>query len=60
MFAPLSGFFETGSGAVRTRANYPHHARLRAALGLPPDADRERVARAFAAAQASQIASRIT
>ncbi len=38
-FAPLSGFWRTADGWVRTHANYPHHrARLLAALGLP-DAD---------------------
>ncbi|WP_280723452.1 CoA transferase [Kitasatospora sp. MAA4] len=41
-FAPLSGFWRTADGWVRTHANYPHHrARLLAALGLPdtPDSD---------------------
>ncbi|MGW3246310.1 CoA transferase [Streptomyces sp. NPDC001070] len=34
-FAPLSGFWRTADGWVRTHANYPHHrARLLAALGL--------------------------
>jgi len=40
-FAPLSGFFRTRDGWLRTHANYPHHrARLLAALGLPDSADR--------------------
>ncbi|MFP3991086.1 CoA transferase [Streptomyces sp. E11-3] len=35
-FAPLSGFWRTADGWVRTHANYPHHrARLLSALGLP-------------------------
>ncbi|POX40219.1 hypothetical protein C3486_14845 [Streptomyces sp. Ru73] len=35
-FAPLSGFWCTADGWLRTHANYPHHrARLLAALGLP-------------------------
>ncbi|TCK27313.1 CoA transferase [Pseudonocardia endophytica] len=35
-FAPLSGFWATRDGWVRTHANYPHHrARLLDALGLP-------------------------
>ncbi|MEU1622425.1 CoA transferase [Streptomyces sp. NPDC005722] len=35
-FAPLSGFWRTADGWVRTHANYPHHrARLTAALGIP-------------------------
>ncbi|ACZ32247.1 conserved hypothetical protein [Xylanimonas cellulosilytica DSM 15894] len=34
-FGPLSGFFRTADGWVRTHANYPHHAhRLLAILGL--------------------------
>ncbi|WP_431948980.1 CoA transferase [Actinacidiphila sp. bgisy167] len=39
-FAPLSGFWRTADGWVRTHANYPHHrARLTAALGIPDGAD---------------------
>ncbi len=35
-FAPLSRFWRTADGWVRTHANYPHHrARLLAALGVP-------------------------
>ncbi|MFG2054430.1 CoA transferase [Micromonospora sp. NPDC048930] len=37
-FAPLSRFWPTADGWVRTHANYPHHRhRLLAALGLDPD-----------------------
>ncbi|MEW2302521.1 CoA transferase [Streptomyces sp. NPDC006655] len=44
-FAPLSRFWRTADGWVRTHANYPHHrARLRAALGLPEDASPQDVA----------------
>lgn len=48
-FAPLSGFFATRDGHVRTHANYPHHeAALRRALGLKdedgPDEARARLA----------------
>lgn len=40
-FAPLSRFWRTADGWVRTHANYPHHrARLLTALGLPQDTDR--------------------
>ncbi|MEZ3159752.1 CoA transferase [Microbacterium sp. BWT-B31] len=57
-FAPLSGFFRTADGWVRTHGNYPHHARaLRCALGLAPDAGREAVADALGtrgAAEASE------
>lgn len=38
-FAPLSRFWRTADGWVRTHANYPHHrARLLAALGVGEDA----------------------
>ena len=38
-FAPLSRFWPTADGWVRTHANYPHHrARLLGVLGLPADA----------------------
>lgn len=37
-FAPLSRFWRTADGWVRTHANYPHHrARLLEALGVPDD-----------------------
>ncbi|MFI8087820.1 CoA transferase [Streptomyces sp. NPDC086080] len=46
-FAPLSRFWRTADGWVRTHANYPHHrARLLAALGVADDPDA--VAAAFA------------
>ncbi|MER6926330.1 hypothetical protein ABT314_46775, partial [Streptomyces spiralis] len=39
-FAPLSRFWRTADGWVRTHANYPHHRqRLLLALGLPQDAE---------------------
>ncbi|MDU0292884.1 CoA transferase [Saccharothrix longispora] len=39
-FAPLSGFWRTADGWVRTHANYPHHRdRLLRALGVPDDRD---------------------
>ncbi|MEU9377906.1 CoA transferase [Streptomyces sp. NPDC048255] len=48
-FAPLSGFWRTADGWVRTHANYPHHeAALVRALGLgsaTPEGLREAVAR---------------
>ncbi|MFH8788181.1 CoA transferase [Streptomyces roseoverticillatus] len=41
-FAPLSRFWRTRDGWVRTHANYPHHrARLTEALGLPRTDDGE-------------------
>ncbi|MCK1797287.1 CoA transferase [Streptomyces sp. XM4193] len=60
-FAPLSRFWRTADGWVRTHANYPHHrARLLAALCLPdPGADSEqlveRVARTLAERDAEQV-----
>ncbi|MEU6598492.1 CoA transferase [Streptomyces flaveolus] len=45
VFTPLSRFWRTADGWVRTHANYPHHrARLLGALGLPADASVEEVA----------------
>ncbi|MEV6837542.1 CoA transferase [Streptomyces sp. NPDC051133] len=44
-FAPLSRFWRTADGWVRTHANYPHHRdRLLGALGLPADASADAVA----------------
>lgn len=44
-FAPLSRFWRTADGWVRTHANYPHHrSRLLGALGLREDASAEDVA----------------
>ncbi|GGW73594.1 putative L-carnitine dehydratase [Streptomyces lucensis JCM 4490] len=48
-FAPLSRFWRTADGWVRTHANYPHHrARLLTALDLPRDAGAEDAAVRFA------------
>ncbi|GAA5025276.1 CoA transferase [Microbacterium fluvii] len=59
-FAPLSGFFRTRDGWVRTHGNYPHHAAvLRAQLGLAADADCEAAALAFASTDAAAISARI-
>ncbi len=47
-WAPLSGFFRTGDGWVRTHGNYPHHAsRLRALLGLTEQASPDQTHEAF-------------
>ncbi len=44
-FAPLSRFWRTSDGWVRTHANYPHHReRLLTALGLPSGAGADAVA----------------
>ncbi|MEU2202082.1 CoA transferase [Isoptericola sp. NPDC019482] len=55
-FAPLSGFFRTRDGWVRTHANYPHHrARLLHLLGLPDGADRDGLADRLAAVSAATL-----
>lgn len=58
VWAPLSGFWRTRDGWVRTHANYPWHAAaLRRALGLDDDADADA---AFAADTTSTLVTRIT
>ncbi|MFE6967738.1 CoA transferase [Isoptericola sp. NPDC057653] len=55
-FAPLSGFFRTGDGWVRTHANYPHHrARLLRLLGLTDGTDRDGLAARLADASAAAL-----
>ncbi|MEV5381575.1 CoA transferase [Streptomyces sp. NPDC052721] len=55
VFAPLSRFWRTADGWVRTHANYPHHrARLLGALGLPADASAEEVAGRLAETSAQE------
>ncbi|MFL1433649.1 CoA transferase [Nocardiopsis protaetiae] len=55
-FAPLSGFWRTADGWVRTHANYPHHReRLLAALDLAADTDAETLGRELAGSQARQV-----
>lgn len=49
VWAPLSGFWRSSDGWVRTHGNYPHHAeRLRGVLGIGAAAEREDVARVIA------------
>ena len=53
-FAPLSRFWRTADGWVRTHANYPwHRAALLSALGVEPDADA--VAGAMAGRTAAEV-----
>ena len=53
-FAPLSGFWRTADGWVRTHANYPHHReRLLEALGVPDD--RTALARELATRRALDV-----
>lgn len=55
-FAPLSRFWRTADGWVRTHANYPHHRRrLLSALGLSADASVETVAAALAERPAVEV-----
>ncbi|WP_031173805.1 CoA transferase [Streptomyces durhamensis] len=55
-FAPLSRFWPTADGWVRTHANYPHHrARLLGALGLPANAPVETVAARLAERSAREV-----
>ncbi|MEV5443838.1 CoA transferase [Streptomyces sp. NPDC052644] len=55
-FAPLSRFWRTADGWVRTHANYPHHAAaLPAALGLPAGAGADAVAGALAERSAAEV-----
>ncbi|WP_165987066.1 CoA transferase [Streptomyces sp. YIM 98790] len=66
LFAPLSGFWRTADGWVRTHANYPHHrARLLGALGLPdsgdddPEAAARRLAGELAGRQAREVQEQV-
>ncbi|MGC4986233.1 CoA transferase [Streptomyces sp. DT193] len=55
-FAPLSRFWRTADGWVRTHANYPHHrARLLDALGLGTDASVDTVAACLAERSAADV-----
>ncbi|WP_405746187.1 CoA transferase [Streptomyces sp. NBC_01525] len=55
-FAPLSRFWRTADGWVRTHANYPHHReRLLHALGLPATADAADVAAELAGRRAEEV-----
>lgn len=55
-FAPLSRFWRTADGWVRTHANYPHHrARLLGALRLTADATVETVEAVLAERSAAEV-----
>ncbi|WP_328889707.1 CoA transferase [Streptomyces sp. NBC_00316] len=55
-FAPLSRFWRTADGWVRTHANYPHHrARLLAALDLAADAGADTAAAVLAERRAVEV-----
>jgi crotonobetainyl-CoA:carnitine CoA-transferase CaiB-like acyl-CoA transferase len=58
-FAPLSGFWPTSDGWVRTHGNYPHHAaRLRDLLGLPVDGGPEALSAALTGGSAGALEDR--
>lgn len=60
VFAPLSRFWRTADGWVRTHANYPHHrARLLGALGLSAEASVEAVGAALAERSAVEVESAV-
>ena len=60
-WAPLSGFFRTSDGWVRTHGNYPHHAAaLRRGLGVPADAGAEAAASALQGMPAGVATQAIT
>lgn len=60
-FAPLSGFFRTRDGWVRTHGNYPHHAAaLRAVLRLADAADRDAAAAALVGHDAAEVSAAVT
>lgn len=68
-FAPLSGFWRTSDGWVRTHANYPHHReRLLDALGIDslgidaggdPDALPDRLAAVLSGLSATEVQERV-
>ncbi|UOE44800.1 CoA transferase [Agromyces larvae] len=60
VWSPLSGFWRTADGWVRTHGNYPHHARvLRRVLAVPDDATREAVADAILPRTAADLAAEV-
>ncbi|MCZ7456238.1 CoA transferase [Streptomyces sp. WMMC940] len=59
-FAPLSGFWQTADGWVRTHANYPHHrARLLGALGIADTGEDQALAEVLAGELASRSARHV-
>lgn len=61
VWSPLSGFFRSTDGWVRTHGNYVHHAAaLRRGLGLPPTAGAEHVAVALRGLTAEQASTSVT
>lgn len=60
VWSPLSGFWRTRDGWVRTHANYPHHARrLRAAFDLASSADGSVLSSALAGCSTADVLQRV-
>ena len=60
VWAPLSGFWPTADGWVRTHGNYPHHAAiLCCALGLPEQADASTLAAVLAVTPTREACRRV-
>lgn len=61
VWSPLSGFWRTSDGWVRTHANYPHHATaLRTSLSLSASTSPDELTAALAAMTAAEAALAIT
>lgn len=61
VWSPLSGFWRTSDGWVRTHGNYPHHARaLVQALKLTPDATPDALTHALSDLSSAEAAGLIT
>jgi len=61
VWSPLSGFWQTSDGWVRTHGNYPHHARaLLRALELGPHVSETPLAGALRERESAQVAAQIS
>lgn len=61
VWSPLSGFWRSADGWIRTHGNYPHHAdALRRGLRLGDAADADTVRRTLSALHADEAVRRIT
>lgn len=61
VWSPLSGFFRSADGWVRTHGNYPHHATaLRRGLGLPSTAQADDMAVALRGLTADRASLSVT
>lgn len=61
VWSPMSGFWRTADGWIRTHGNYPHHAAaLRVGLDLDDGADADRVRHALVERPSAQAVAGIT